>query len=107
MANKIEVSNLQPSNFIDNTSRYWGSKIVYYGDHRFITFETYKKHTYVPSESDRFYVITKGTEYRPDLVSMRAYGSTTYWWKIMEVNNMKDVLEFKAGTNIVIPSSFF
>jgi hypothetical protein len=107
MANKVEVANLSHRNFVDSSSRYNNSKILYYGDRKLITFETYKRTPYVSTSTDRFYVITKGTEYRPDLVSFRVYGSPSFWWKIMEANNMKDIMEFKAGANIVIPGSLF
>lgn len=105
MANKTELANLNPKNFIDATSRYNGLRIFYYGDQKFITFETYKRNNISSSNSDRFYVITKGTEYRPDLVAKRAYGNVGYWWKILEANGMMDIWEFVAGTNIVIPGS--
>lgn len=104
MANQIEVANLSYKGLISDSSRYKKSQIIYYGDKRFITFETYKRVAYVSNQDDKFYVITKGTEYRPDLVSMRAYGTVSYWWRIMEVNNIFDIFDFKAGTNIVIPN---
>jgi len=104
MANLIEQSNLQHSNFVDGASRYNKSKIIYYGDRRFVTFETYKRVNYQISSQDKFYLVTKGTEYRPDLVSIKAYGTVSYWWKLLEANGMKDIWEFKAGANIVIPT---
>ena len=104
MANQISPASISYKSVIDATSRYNQSAIIYYGDQRFITFETYKRKQYKPSAGDKFYVITKGTEYRPDLVSNRAYGTVGYWWKIMEVNNIFDIYDFKAGTTIVIPS---
>jgi hypothetical protein len=105
MANKVEIAPLNNTNFVDNDSRYINSTIFYYGDNRFITFETYKRKTRTPSEGDRFYVITKGTEYRPDLVALRAYGNVSFWWKILEANNMNDIWDFTAGTNIIIPDA--
>lgn len=104
MANKIEQANLQHSNFVDPASRYNKSDIIYYGDRRFITFETYKRTTYQPSGDDRYYQISAGTQYRPDLVSRRVYGTVSYWWRILEANGMKDIYDFKAGVNIIIPS---
>ena len=106
MANKIEPANLQHSSFVDPASRYNRSDIVYYGDRRFITFETYKRVNYEPSSQDLFYVISKGTEFRPDLVSWKVYGSVSNWWRILEANRMKDVWEFRSGVNIIIPSIF-
>jgi len=42
------------------------------------------------TQSDKYFVVTPGTEYRPDLVSKEAYGAVDFWWKIMEANNIKD-----------------
>ena len=50
-------------------------------------------------------VITKGSEYRPDLVSFDEYGTIDFWWKIMEVNGIKDILDFAAGRNIRLPNN--
>lgn len=105
MANKIESTNLSHSSFVDSSSRYNKSDIIYWGEKKFITFETYKRKNRTDSSDDRFYVITKPTEYRPDKVSLRSYGTVSLWWKLLEANNMKDILEFKAGVNIVIPAA--
>ena len=104
MANKITLANLNPSNFIDSFSRYSGLNILYYGEQNFITFETYKRPKVKSTGDDRSYVITKGTEYRPDLVANKAYGNVEWWWRILEANNMMDIWDFKAGTTITIPS---
>lgn len=96
--------DLDKSNFIDSASRYRKSDLIYYGDMRKIAFSTYKRTKYVPTSDDKFYIISGGTQYRPDLVSYRAYGDSRYWWKIMEVNGIFDIMEFKSGTNILIPS---
>ena len=50
-------------------------------------------------------VISPGYEYRPDLISQMVYGSPDFWWKIMEVNSIKDIFDFKAGVNLRIPDS--
>ena len=69
-------------------------------------FRSYKKNnSYSPSTNDKYTVITKGYEYRPDLVSYQAYGTPDFWWKIMEVNGIKDIFDFKSGLNIVIPDN--
>jgi hypothetical protein len=105
MPNNIEIANINYRSLIDPASRYNKSSIIYYGDKKFITFETYKRDSYSVSANDKFYVITKITEYRPDLVSKKAYGTVSYWWKLLEANGMMDIMQFKAGTNIVIPGS--
>lgn len=105
MANKIEIANINQRNFVDSASRYLSSDVLYYGDKRLITFETYKRVNFIPSTNDRYYVITKGTEYRPDLVAVRAYGNVSMWWRILEVNRIFDIFDFKAGRNIIIPDA--
>jgi len=105
MANYIEQTQIDPGTFVTPTSRYTASKVIYYTALKRITFTTYKRKEFMPSNQDKFMVITSGLEYRPDLVSNRAYGFPDFWWKILEANNMFDVWEFKAGTNIRIPSA--
>lgn len=107
MANKITVVDLPQRNFVDGESRYLSSTMMYYGEKNFLTFETYKRSPFQSSNNDRHYVITKGTEYRPDLVARRAYGNVSLWWKIMEANRIFDIYDFKAGRNIIIPDALF
>jgi hypothetical protein len=107
MANRIEFTDLRPSNFVTNVSRYAQSRIVYYSDERLITFETYKRRKFVPSPRDQVTVVTPGLEYRPDLMSFDKYGIPDFWWKILEANNMKDVMEFKAGSTVVLPENIY
>jgi hypothetical protein len=105
MSNYYEKTNIQPSKFVGFSSRYADSGVVYYTENKLLTFKTYKKKNYIPSKSDKYAVITKGYEYRPDLMSNQAYGTPDFWWKILEVNGMKDIFEFKSGENIVIPNN--
>lgn len=105
MANYIELTQLPASHFVSPDSRYLQSTVYYYTDRKLLTFGTYKRGVYRPSRKDQYWIIEKGYEYRPDLVSNKKYGSSDFWWRIMEVNGMKDILEFKTGTNIMIPNS--
>lgn len=105
MANYYESTNISPQKFVTYTSRYSENTVVYYKEEKFLAFNTYKKNKYTPSKSDRFTVITKGYEFRPDLLSQKVYGFPDYWWRIMEANNIKDIYDFKAGINIRIPES--
>ena len=72
-------------------------------DNQYLTFTTYKRTPIPESSSDKYGVIPSGHEYRPDKVSQAAYGVPDYWWLILEANNMQDIYDFKAGTNIRIP----
>jgi hypothetical protein len=105
MANYIEIAPLDSRRFITASSRYVNNIIYYYSENKFLTFEVYKKKPIPNSDRDKYYVISSGTEYRPDLVSQKAYGTPDFWWKIMEANNIKDVFDFKAGLNIRIPDT--
>lgn len=107
MANKIEYTNLRASDFVTTVSRYSNSQVIYYSDEKIITFETYKKKKYKSSPSDQVAVIPPGMEYRPDLVSKDKYGVPDFWWKIMEINNIKDIMDFKAGRTIVLPEGVY
>ena len=107
MANKIEYTDLRAIDFVTSVSRYADSKIIYYSEERIITFETYKKKKFKPSTADQVAVIPPGMEYRPDLVSKDKYGVTDFWWKIMEVNNIKDIMDFKAGRTIILPEGIY
>jgi isocitrate lyase len=108
MANYIEKTDIDSKRFVTPSSRYAGSAIVYYTDNKLLTFETYKKNKKTidsTSKNNKYYVVTPGTEYRPDLVAAEAYGSTDFWWKIMEANDIKDIFNFKAGLNIRLPDA--
>lgn len=107
MANYIEVADIDPKRFVPVSSRYADASVVYYTENKLLTYTTYKKVPIALSQNDKYYVVTPGTEYRPDLVSQSAYGTVDFWWKIMEANNIKDVFEFKAGLNLRIPDAIF
>jgi hypothetical protein len=107
MANRIKRSKIVSSTYVDVTSRYNGSKVIYYGDNNILTFESYKRSRPSFGKTDKYYLITGATEFRPDLVSNSAYGVTSFWWRIMEANGIKDIMDFKAGTTIRIPESLF
>ena len=105
MANKIQETNFKNSSFVSGSSRYLNSPIIYYGDNNIITFKTYTRSPLIFTGKDKFMLIKKGQEYRPDLVSYRAYGTVDFWWKIMEANEIYDIWDFKAGVNIRIPGA--
>lgn len=107
MANYYEETDITPRRFVAVTSRYLDQKIVYYTERKLLTYNTYKKKTYEANKRDKFTVLSKKFEYRPDLLSFEAYGTPDFWWKIMEANNIKDVFAFKAGLNVRLPHSVF
>lgn len=103
MANNISYPNISSKRFISFSSRYINSKVLYYGDNKKLTFETYKRKKIISSPSDKFLLINSSNEYRPDLVSYAAYGTVDYWWYIMEFNGIKDIYDFKSGITLRIP----
>lgn len=109
MANKTEVvTGTRPiDGLVTASSRYAESTILRYGDAARLTFEIYKKTFAQESPIDKVAVIPPGLEYRPDLMSNQAYGTPDFWWRILEVNGMMDVFDFKAGKTIRIPDNIF
>jgi hypothetical protein len=109
MANKIVILETSPTSYVADTSRYNNdkTKVIRYSENGYLTFSTYKGWNRSLSRQDRFTVIGPGFEYRPDLVSFHEYGLPDFWWRIMEINGIKDIYDFKAGTNIRLPSMIF
>jgi hypothetical protein len=107
MANNIEFTNIEPTRFVSTTSRYTNSRVLYYSEENILTFETYKKNKYNITKDDKVSVIPQSMQYRPDLVSIERYGTVDFWWKIMEVNNISDILDFKAGKTIILPDNIY
>jgi hypothetical protein len=106
MPNSITViTYASPTSYVTSTSRYINSVPIYYGSENLVTFETYKRVTTPASTTDKYTVIPPGWEYRPDLVSIQAYGVPDFWYKIMEANGIYDIIDFKAGVNIRLPDS--
>jgi len=103
MSQKIEISRVQPRSIMASGSRYMKQNVIYYGEKRIITFDTYNRETYQATGKEKVMMINKGVEYRPDLVSYDYYGFVDNWWRILEVNGMKDIFEFKAGATIILP----
>jgi len=107
MANKIDFTDIKSLTFVTRLSRYASSKVIYYSDEKIITFETYKRKKYKESSGDKVAVIPPGMEYRPDLVSKERYGIPDFWWKIMEANSIKDIMDFNAGRTIILPENVY
>jgi len=104
MANKFTYSDsLLPTDFVVTTSRYVNSGVGYYGPQNKITFDIYKRKEITQSVDDKFMLITPGYQYRPDLVSQKAYGMPDYWWLILQANRINDIYGFTTGKTIRIP----
>lgn len=104
MAYQVSVSETsKSSNYVTALSRYYGSKVLVYGDEKKLTFETYKRLSIPTSVYDKYTVIPEGYAYRPDLVSNKVYGYPDSWWLIMQANQIYDIKDFVAGKTIRIP----
>jgi hypothetical protein len=103
MTQPIENTRQKPSELMAPGSRYINQNVIYYGEKRIITFDTYIKEKYTIKGNEKVILITKGTEYRPDLVSYDFYGFVDNWWRILEANNMKDIWDFKSGKTVLLP----
>ena len=106
MTNKIEETKIKATKMVPAGSRYELNKVIYYGEEKYLTFPLYRRPSVTIGNRDKYTVINKSTEYRPDLVSQDFYGTSIYWWKVMEANNIRDIWDFKAGLSIWIPESF-
>lgn len=105
MATEIrDAEDVNRADLIDSASRYQRSRVIYYGDVPKTTFEIYKRDPDIALEK-RVTLITPGWEYRPDLVSFDIFGTPDFWWRIMEANGMKDILEFKSGVTLRLPTN--
>lgn len=107
MANKLVRTNIFAASLVSPSSRYIDSSVVYYTDDHKLTFATYRRHSYAASETDKWMVINKTEEYRPDKVANAVYGVPGFWWKLLEANGMKDIWEFKSGKTIWLPSNIY
>lgn len=103
----IEFATIRAKDITAVGSRYRQSDVLYYGEQKFVTFTTYKRVAYKPNGQERVMMITKGVEFRPDLVSFDMYGFPDAWWRILEANGMRDVFDFKAGRTILLPQDVF
>jgi hypothetical protein len=106
MSNHASITNENSGKYVQATSRYLNSKILKYSllDRDVLTFETYKQKP-KSLRGGEWVTIGASHEYRPDRLSYEVFGTPDFWWKIMEHNNMKDILEFKEGVNIKLPWS--
>jgi hypothetical protein len=107
MTQIIESANIETRLFFTPSSRYLKQEIIYYGEKRIITIDTYNREKYQSSGNEKIMLINKSLEYRPDLVSYKFYGFVDNWWRILEANSMKDVWEFKSGKTIILPNNSF
>ena len=63
------------------------------------------KATFVPSESDSFYAVPMGDEYRLDIISNRLYNTAFFWWVIAVVNNIRNPFKRpEVGELLRVPS---
>jgi hypothetical protein len=106
MANEISYTNYGTNNLVSATSRYASRNVIHYGDDKKAAFTVYNNKKAGIGPGDKFYEIQKDVEFRPDLVSNQFFGIPDLWWRIMEINKMKDIMEFRAGRNIRIPNNF-
>ena len=91
------------SKYVTPTSRYAHTPVISWEGK--LTYPIYKKKKLSFHPQDQHYEITKAVEYRPDLVSNQFFGAPDFWWRIMEMNHMQDILEFREGRNIILPGS--
>lgn len=106
MAQKLEFSNTAATSLVTASSRYAHSRVILLGERGVPAFALYKR------DKDKMLVkdvqwseITPSVEFRPDLVSYELYGTPDFWWKLLEINHMTDIMDFKAGRVIMTPDT--
>jgi hypothetical protein len=104
MTVQIQSTSIPVNRVIKGYSRYANSEVIQWGTEKRLAFTTYLRQPYKRTGSEKVMLITPGIEYRPDLVAFDIYGFPDIWWKIMEVNGIQDILDFKAGRTIFLPS---
>jgi hypothetical protein len=58
-----------------------------------------------PTQNMRRHTINSIDFARPDLISAKYYGTQSYWWFILKVNNIDDIWnEMYIGMDILIPN---
>jgi hypothetical protein len=105
MTIRVENTTIRADRITKGMSRYRNQTVIAWGEERFTTFDTYIRPEYKVTGKERVMMITKGVEFRPDLVSFDVYGFVDVWWKILEFNGMKDIWDFKAGVTIWLPDN--
>ena len=50
------------------------------------------------------FIISAKDEFRADLMSHQLYGSTQYWWILLDYNKLDSPEQLKVGTKISYPS---
>ncbi len=107
MTQLITLSDTRSDTIFTSFSRYLNTDIIIYGEEKFATLPTYIRTPIAEDGAEKSMLITKGVEYRPDLVSFDIYGIPDVWWTILEFNGMRDVWDFKSGVTIRIPNDPF
>ena len=101
----IEPANIRVQLLVRGLSRYKDSTPIYWGDQKRICFQTYLRQPYKVTGNEKVALVTPGLAYRPDLLSYEVYGFPDAWWRIMEVNGIHDVWDFKPGITVMLPDS--
>lgn len=101
----ISRAPIASTKIVSGFSRYKKQTPIYYGEQKILTFDTYIRVPYVRTGDEKVMLITKGVEYRPDLIAYDVYGVPEAWWKIMEVNNIFDIYDFKVGRTVFLPKN--
>jgi hypothetical protein len=101
----IESTTIVTATVVQGFSRYQNSEVIYWGDQNLLAFGTYIRTAYVPTGTEKVIMVTPGLAYRPDLLSADYYGTSDAWWKILEVNGIYDIYDFKPGITVMLPAS--
>jgi len=106
MATKLEFSNEIATSVVTASSRYAHSRIILLGERAVPAFALYRRDRNKMMTRDMQWTeIAPNVEFRPDLVSYELYGTPDFWWRLLEINQMSDIMEFKSGRVIMVPDT--
>ena len=57
----------------------------------------------IPYNGIATYIVTSAEENRIDLISLKFYGASKFYWAICYMNNIADPLNVPVGTPLIIP----
>lgn len=64
--------------------------------------ETWESLGKVENMDSKYYLITAGTAYRPDLIAYFCFRNEKLWWWLMYSNNIIDIYDLYAGRTLKI-----
>lgn len=89
------MSKLNRTNFLETASSTYGKEKV-------LTSNDFEKYRFI--HPMKYYRVTRDDTGRPDLISLKLYGTIDFWWMLMKYNGVDDVWnELYPGQMLKVP----